>query len=173
MAPAEVLDVVRRAGVSLRAEEGRLIASPKNSVTPELRKMLQENKATLLKCLSGTDVADVALPEGDGGDYTEADLAQMDRLIGELCELEGRDDTERRALQDERRRMAPVNVLRALAALRIARDQALAIWPDRHTKRARITLCELTARPKEFAVVEGKGHPRQQAKRLNSGKEAA
>jgi hypothetical protein len=127
-----VLDRLQEAGISLRAEGDKIIAHPKGAVTDDLRSLMRTHKSGLLEAVR------------DGTTYTNADLAEMDKLLGEICELEGRSDDELAKLLDQRSRMAPVNVLNALAALRIARERALAPWPERPATRARITLCELT-----------------------------
>jgi hypothetical protein len=88
-------------------------------------------------------------------DYSTSDLAEMDRLIRELAQLEGWENDELEQMLDERRRMAPCNVRKALAALRIATREALAPWPDRPANRARITLCELASRRRELVVLDG------------------
>jgi hypothetical protein len=154
-----VLERIRQAGVSLRAEGDKIIASPKGAVTEELRALMRAHKAELLQEF--------------WQEYTDADLAEIDRLIVELCHLEGRSVEELDALLDERRRMAPVNVKKALAALRIATREALAPWPERPAKRAQITLCELVSKRRELIVLDGKANLQNQAKTLDSGKEAA
>jgi hypothetical protein len=127
-----VFDRLQQAGVSVRAEGDKIIAHPKGAVTDDLRSLMKAHKSGLLEAVR------------DGTTYTTADLAEMDKLLREICELEGRSDDELDELLGQRSRMAPVNVLNALAALRIARERALAPWPERPTTRARITLCELT-----------------------------
>jgi hypothetical protein len=107
-------------------------------------------------------------------DYTVVELQEMDRLLLELAELEQWDADELHVLLDERRRMAPVNVRKALAALRLAHGEAMAPWPEPPARRARITLCELTSRRRELAVLPGgKAEPKGQAKSLDSGEKAA
>jgi hypothetical protein len=88
-------------------------------------------------------------------DYTDRDLAEMDRLIRELAQLEGWENDELEQMLDERRRMAPCNVRKALAALRIATREALAPWPNRPAKRARVTLCEMVSKRRELVVLDG------------------
>ena len=75
--------------------------------------------------------------------YAAADLAEMDRLLGELAALEDWREGELEARLDERRRMAPVNVQNALQALRAAAAAALAGWPEPPLERAQIALCRL------------------------------
>lgn len=121
-----------------------------------------------------SSVSSVSSAPATSEDYTRADLTELDRLLLEMAEIEGWTPAELGDLQDERRRMAPCNVRKALAALRIARDGALAPWPEKPAKRAQITLCELTSRRKEFAVLQGgKLTPDDQAKRADAGREAA
>jgi hypothetical protein len=127
-----VLDRLQQAGVSLRAEGDKIVAHPKSAVTDDLRALMRAHKAGLLEAIR------------DGMTYTTADLAEISKLLREICEIEGRSDGELAELLDEAWRMAPVNVLKALAALRISRDEALKPWPERPTTRAVISLCELT-----------------------------
>lgn len=127
-----VLDRLREAGVSVRAEGDKIIAHPKGAVTDDLRALMRAHKAALLDAIR------------DGTAYTTADLTEMDKLLKEICELEDRSDKELAELRDQRSRMAPANVLKALDALRIARDEAMKTWPDAPATRARIVLCDLT-----------------------------
>ena len=107
-------------------------------------------------------------------DYELSDLAEIDQRLKELAQLEGWTDQELNARIWERQHMATVNVKKALHALRIAVQEALAPWPSPPAKRAQITLCELVKLPKEFAVIEGgKPTPQDQAKRLDTEPEAA
>jgi hypothetical protein len=107
-------------------------------------------------------------------DYTVVELQEMDRLLRQLAELEGWSAAQLEMMLDERRRMAPVNVRKALAALRLAHGEAMAPWPEPPARRARITLCELTSRRRELAVLPGgKAEPKEQAKTLDSGEKAA
>ena len=80
------------------------------------------------------------VPEAD---YTGADLARMDDLLRQLAELEGWPAELLTARLDERRRMAPVNVLPTLKELQAAVTAALAVWPEQPAKTASITLCRL------------------------------
>jgi len=77
-------------------------------------------------------------------DYTAADLVEIDTLLRELAQLEGWTSTELEEQLDQRRRMAPARVAAVLGALRAARREALAPWPERPAKRSSVELCVLT-----------------------------
>lgn len=80
-------------------------------------------------------------PAPKAGDYTLADLQELDRLIRELGGLEGRTDAEIDAMLSERRRMAPTSVPGALEAISAAHRAALAPWPEPPAKRSKVVLC--------------------------------
>lgn len=82
-------------------------------------------------------------PAVDDEDYGPADLVKMDDLLRQLAELEGWPVERLTACLDERRRMAPVNVMPTLRGLQAAVRDALAIWPNKPTWRANIQLCRL------------------------------
>lgn len=96
-----------------------------------------------------------ACPSRAGDDPSQRELAELTKLIRELASLEGWTEQELAARLWERAHMAPANVRRALAALRIARDAALACWPTPPTNRAQFTLCEFVALPRELSVIDG------------------
>lgn len=99
-------------------------------------------------------------------DPSKAELEELTKLIHDLARLEGWSEQELAAKLWERDHMALCNVRKALAALRIAYNAGVAIWPDVPSKVSQITLCELVALPKEFAVIQGgKSKPQDQAKR--------
>jgi hypothetical protein len=81
-------------------------------LTPEARDLIRQHRAELLAELRG------AAKEEWG--YSLADLAEMDRLIHRLCDLEGFPDEIRARMLDARRRMAPAIVPAELANLRRA-----------------------------------------------------
>jgi hypothetical protein len=76
-------------------------------------------------------------------DYTPADLAEMDKKLRELAELESWSASELDGLLDELRRMAPCNVRAALVAIRKAHESSLGVWPKPPATRSRFTLCRL------------------------------
>ncbi len=76
-------------------------------------------------------------------DYTPADLQRMDALLSQLAELEGWDAATLADQLAERSRMAPVNVLAALAGLEKAVRDALATWPKQPQERSNVRLCYL------------------------------
>lgn len=86
-------------------------------------------------------------------DYAPADLEEMDRLIRELAQMEGWPAEELTDKLDQRRRMAPVNVLPVLREIREAHRAALAVWPHKPAKRSDIRLCKLDH--VELAVIDG------------------
>ena len=92
---------------------------------------------------------------------TAEELSELTRLIHELAQLEGWTEQELARWIWERNHMALANVRKALHALRIARDAALAPWPTAQATRSGITLCELVELPKKFRVIEGGGNGRQ------------
>lgn len=143
---ADVLSLAQSAGVSLRVHGGRIIAAPKRAMDEKLRELIRANKDALLRVLTAqvADVAHVALPTAKGSDYTLADLAEVDRLLRELANLEEWPADELSQKLDQRQRMAPVRVPGALQELRAAHKAALAIWPNRPSKRSEIALCHLT-----------------------------
>ena len=158
MTPLEILAAIGGAGVSIRSNGGQLILSPKAALTAELLDLVKANKAALLAALEPVaHVALVALPGGCGGeeDFSESDLQAMDYLLHQLALLGEWPQEELETLLDERRRMAPRNVRKGLAALRIARDEALAVWPNKPRTHTPITLCELTSRRTELSMLMG------------------
>lgn len=148
MSAADILTKAKASGVSIRAEGGQIIAGPKRAVSDELRAEIKAHKADLIATLTSprTQVAQVARPMGESQDeeYTLADLAEMDKLLRELAELEGWTKAELEEQIDESRRMAPANVQAALRAIRSAHRMALGGWPEKPAKRSRIILCRLT-----------------------------
>ena len=79
------------------------------------------------------------------GDYTAADLSEMDGLLRQLAELEDWSPDELADALDQRRRMAPIRVPEALGQLRESVNRSLAPWPGKPAERSRIVLCRLTA----------------------------
>lgn len=62
---AEVLKVVRAAGVSMRVEDGRIIAGPREALTADLRELIRAHKDSLIDALKRpvlvvSDVSDSA-----------------------------------------------------------------------------------------------------------------
>ena len=177
MTPAEIFSLARNAGVSLRAEDDRIVAGPRGAVTDELRILIRANKAALLAFLSPTetDVAHVAGAMGDQGRQALGstgtkecdldDLREMDRLLRELAKFEGWTASELEQQLDERRRMAAVNVPGALQALREAVARCESILPEKPKERAKIVLCRLR-------VIEG-GKSRLPTKSYDLEPEAA
>jgi hypothetical protein len=145
-AAAEILNLAQSSGVRLRAEGGHIIAGPKGAVHDRLRELIRANKEALLLALSErsvTDVTHVTLPPWKGGgDYTQTDIQEMDKLLRELAKLEGWSEAELVAKLDQRRRMAPVNVRPVLQEIRAAHRAALAVWPNQ-PHRSDIRLCNL------------------------------
>lgn len=131
MSPAAILTQLRAAGVTIRADEGRLLASPKEALKGPLLDLVRQNKTRLLAHLEG--------------DYTASDLAEIDRLIHQLAEIEGWSPADLEDALDQRRRMAPVRVLEALRELREAVKRSLDPWPEKPAKRSRIVLCRLAS----------------------------
>lgn len=125
----EFLDRLHKAGIRIRVDGDQLIATPKASITAELREEMRSHKSELLTALSWG--------------YTPADLKEMDKLLRELAHMEGWSDQELDARLSERQRMAPVNVPKTLGALRLAVRAELAQWPEKPANRAVVVLCEL------------------------------
>jgi hypothetical protein len=136
MGAPDVLEHLSALGVRLRRDGDALIAEPRSALTDDARAMIRAHKAELLR----------ALP-GDGGDvdedYTTADLAKMDDLLRQLAELEGWPAERLTACLDERRRMAPVNVMPTVRSLQAAVTAAMAVWPNKPAWQASIRLCHL------------------------------
>lgn len=86
----------------------------------------------------------VSNPDSDAPDFTAEELAEMDTLIRELAELESWKMGELAHVLDERKRMAAVNVRKALARLRASARVARASWPEPPGKRSKVVLCLLT-----------------------------
>lgn len=85
-------------------------------------------------------------PPNTPADYTIADLTEMDRKLRELAVMEGWDEQELSNTLDQRSRMAPANVFKALGTIRAAHDACLKVWPEVPPTRSRIVLCELEVR---------------------------
>jgi hypothetical protein len=100
-------------------------------------------------------------------DYTLADLKEMDNLIRQLAEIEHWTPEEKAEALDGRRRMAPARVPEVLRQLREWVKKGLAGWPAKPTNRSRIVFCRLVL------IQGGKSKPADQAKSLDTGKEAA
>ena len=56
MTPTEILATVTAAGIRLRAEGDRLVASPRDCLTDELRSLIRGHRAELLAALSSASV---------------------------------------------------------------------------------------------------------------------
>lgn len=101
------------------------------------------NPAPAEQPISGiSNISKAVAPEQAWG-YTPADLAEMDKKLRELAELESWSASELDGLLDELRRMAPANVPAALAAIRRAHKASLGVWPKAPRERSRFTLCKL------------------------------
>ncbi len=92
----------------------------------------------------------------EASDYTTTDLAEIDRLLRELAKLENWSREELADMLDQRKRMAPVNVLPVLKEIREAHSAALGVWPDKPATRSNIRLCKLDH--VEMVVIEGSKH---------------
>ena len=139
MTPATIVKEVMEEGVRLAlTPTGTIRATGDQAVLDRWLPLIRENKPGIVAVLQEA-ANEIHKPEGV--EYTLADLAEMDRLLTELSKLERWNAGELEQRLDERRRMAPVNVLEALYALRAARDAALAGWPENPLERAQITLC--------------------------------
>jgi hypothetical protein len=99
----------------------------------EARRLIQEHKAELLRALSSP-------PDED---CTPEDLEKLDDLLRQLAKLEGWPPEALAARLEQRRRMAPVNVMPSLRALQKAVEDALAMWPDPPSWPADTRLCRL------------------------------
>lgn len=128
MSAVAILSQLQSAGIFLRADNGRLLASPKRLLTGPLLELVRTNKSALLDHLE---------------DYTSADLEEMDRLISQLGQLEGWTEAELSEALDHRQRMAPCRVLLVLRQLREWVATRLARWPEQPEQRAPIKLFEL------------------------------
>ena len=139
MTPATIIKEVMADGVRLAlTPTGTIKATGDQEVLDRWLPLIRENKPAIVAVLQEA-ANETRKPEG--AEYTLADLAEMDRLLAELSKLERWNAEELEQRLDERRRMAPVNVLVALHALRTARDAALAGWPESPVERAQIILC--------------------------------
>lgn len=85
--------------------------------------------------------------------YTLADLEEMDRLLKQLADMEGWSADELADKLDQRKRMAPVNVMPVLREIRAAHKAAMAVWPEKPKQRSNLRLCKLEA--VELAVIDG------------------
>ena len=118
----------------------RMPANPAKSANPT---NIPEQISGISNISGSTDaLAKDADPHGHG--YTQADLTEMDRLLRQLAELEGWTPEELADMLDQRRRMAPVNVPKALKQLGEANAAALAPWPNPPKERAKVVLCVIT-----------------------------
>jgi len=145
MPEIEALGLLRRAGITLRVEGDSLVASPGSALTDEMKALITDHKAELVRALVeptklDMDESSTSMRQSHLG-YTQADLEEMDKLMRELAECEDwPEDALRKALAD-RKRMAPVRVPGALQAIRKAHRAAVAVWPGSPATRTEIVLC--------------------------------
>jgi hypothetical protein len=138
--------------VAKRASANANPANPANSVPAEPAKPAE---------ISGISSFSISKPPFPNDEYTPADLAEMDKLLRELAKLEGWSDHELADKLDQRRRMAPVNVLPVLEEIREAHKAALCVWPAKPAKHSDIRLCKLDH--VELVVIDGGKAPESQS----------
>jgi hypothetical protein len=124
---ADVLVLVREAGLTLRTEGDELYASPRANLSEPLRNLVRAFRPELLDYLK------------NGAEYAPADLEEMDRLLHELAEQEGWTPAALEGMLDQRRWMAPARVMECLQQLR----EACAEPPEK--PRVKPVLCLLDA----------------------------
>lgn len=122
-------------------EEAKQALAGENRATTEL------TKPTKPAFVSSVSARPPVFSHKEGGDYTKADLAEMDRLLRELAKLESWPEGELADKLDQRRRMAPVNVIPALRWLR-----RVVAEPEPRKKRP-FRLCKLEV--VELAAIPG------------------
>ena len=141
MTPATILRDAAAEGVRLiLTSAGKIKAAGNRTAVARWLPVIRENKPGIVAALQ--EAANDAQNNRNG---TAGDLDEIDSLLRELSQLEGWTEAELSARLEERRRMAPVNVYGALQALRVARDAALAGWPEKPAERALIVLCRLVS----------------------------
>jgi hypothetical protein len=102
-----LLDTIESAGVSLRLIGGKLKASGAEKAIASIKPYIAHHRDEIIRALES--------------DYypTFEDIALLDNLINQLCDLQGDSPQTREVMLDARRKMRPVLIPENIAQLRL------------------------------------------------------
>ena len=107
MTGAEILARARGVGIVIWLDGGRVGLRGPADLLPAIKQQIVEKKNDVIAALAA-----------EAADYILADLAELDHLIGEMCDRFGLSGSAREELHARRRSMASCRVREELEALR-------------------------------------------------------